>query len=357
MSNQKVNHLIFKSLSKGYFFNYLLISCLCLICISFNALDADQKERPNILFLAVDDLNDWVGYLKGHPQSKTPNIDKLAGESFAFTRAYCSAPLCGPSRTSLMYGIYPHRTGVYYHHKTYLPKKLISPDRLPLQLAFQKNGYHTIGNGKIYHGSYHDSRGWNTFVPAKYKDKTRKEITSVFGEDAGRPLKDFRVGVSAADPDSDELDGAIVNWAIDQFQLKHKKPFFMAIGLVKPHAPWIAPKKFYDQFDLDNIQFPETPKGDLDDIPAAGKFMAQTVYPFFDKNEHEIIKTKEDIWRKLVHAYLATSSHADYNVGRILKALETGGNKAGKMGTLRYGERSYGTKQSSLKNAEKGKRT
>jgi len=295
---------------------------LCLISLSLNAQDADQKERPNVLFLAVDDLNDWVGYLKGHPQSKTPNIDKLAGESFSFTRAYCSAPLCGPSRTSLMYGIYPHRTGVYFHHKTYSPKKLISPDHLPLPLAFQKNGYHTIGSGKIYHNGDNNqfSRGWDRYIPPKFKDKTK--ITYLFGEDVGRPLQDFRVGVSESDPDSNDLDGVIVNWAIDQLKVKHKKPFFMAVGLTKPHAPWISPKKFYDQFDVDKIQFPETPEGDLDDIPAAGKYIAQTVYPFFKKNEHEIIKTKEDIWRKLVHAYLATSSYADYNVGRVLKALE-----------------------------------
>jgi arylsulfatase A-like enzyme len=135
--------------------------CLCLISMNLNAQDSDQKERPNVLFLAVDDLNDWVGYLKGHPQSKTPNIDKLAGESFAFDRAYCSAPLCGPSRTSLMYGIYPHRTGVYFHHKTYSPKKLISPDRIPLQLAFQKNGYHTLGRGKILINSIRENRRLN----------------------------------------------------------------------------------------------------------------------------------------------------------------------------------------------------
>ena len=295
---------------------------LCLISVSLNAQDSDQKERPNVLFLAVDDLNDWVGYLKGHPQSKTPNIDKLAGESFAFTRAYCSAPLCGPSRTSLMYGIYPHRTGVYFHHKTYSPEKLISPDRLPLPLAFQKNGYHTIGSGKIFHNGDNDqfSRGWDRYIPPKFKDKTK--ITYLFGEDVGRPLIDFRVGVSESDPDSNDLDGAIVNWAIDQLKVKQKKPFFMAVGLVKPHSPWVAPKKFYDQFNVDKIQFPETPEGDLDDIPAAGKYIARTVYPFFKKNEHEIIKTKEDIWRKLVHAYLATSSYADYNVGRVLKALE-----------------------------------
>ena len=296
--------------------------CLLLVSMNLHAQDSSQNERPNVLFLAVDDLNDWVGYLKGHPQSKTPNIDRLASESFAFTRAYCSAPLCGPSRTSLMYGIYPHRTGVYFHHKTYSPKKLISPDRVPLQLAFQQNGYLTIGSGKIYHNgdNSHHTRGWDQFIPA-LKDTDSKEITYVFGGDVGRPLKDFKVGVSDSDPDSNDLDGSIVNWAIDQLKVKHQKPFFMAVGLVKPHVPWIAPKKFYDQFNAETIQLPETPKNDLEDIPVAGKYIAHTVYPFFDKHEHPEIVAKDGAWKDLVHAYLATSSYADYNVGRVLKAL------------------------------------
>ncbi|NND78324.1 MAG: sulfatase-like hydrolase/transferase [Maribacter sp.] len=281
--------------------------------------DSFAKKKPNVLFIAVDDLNDWVGYLKEHPQAQTPHIDKLAGESHAFTRAYCSAPLCGPSRTSLMYGIYPHRTGTYFHHPTYSPEKLISPERIPLQLAFQKNGYYTSGSGKIFH--YPEKRGWDNFVPRR-KNEDSKQITYVFGEEATRPLKDFRVGVSEADPDSNDLDGAIVNWAIDQLKVKHKKPFFMAVGLVKPHSPWVAPKKFYDQYDAANIELPEVPENDLDDIPDAGKYIAHTVYPFFKKKEHEIIVAKNGTWEKLIHAYLATCSYADYNVGRILKALE-----------------------------------
>ena len=281
-----------------------------------------ESKKPNVLFIAVDDLNDWVGYLKGHPQARTPNIDKLADESVAFTRAYCSAPLCGPSRTSLMYGIYPHRSGVYFHHETYHPSKLISPERIPLQVAFQKNGYHTLGSGKIFHyGGTLNTGGWNNFIPKK-SSKDSKEITYVFGEGSRRPLKDWRIGISEADPDSDHLDGAIVNWTIKQLSMKHEKPFFIAAGLSKPHSPWVAPRQFYDQYDAANIQLPEVPGNDLEDIPDAGKYIAHTVYPFFKKNDHEAIVAKEGTWEKLVHAYLATCSYADYNVGRILKALE-----------------------------------
>lgn len=281
------------------------------------------QGRPNVLFIAVDDLNDWVGYLGGHPQAQTPHIDKLAAESLAFTRAYCAAPACGASRTSLMYGIYPHRTGVYFHHSTYHPSKLISPERIPLQEAFQKNGYHTLGSGKIYHyGGVANTGEWDEYVPQKKSDKDSPEITYIFGKGSKRPLSDWRVGISDEDPDSDYSDGAIVNWAIKQLSIQHENPFFIAAGLYKPHAPWVAPRQFYDQCDADNIQLPEVPENDLDDIPDAGKLIAHTCYPFFTVNEYEAIRAKEGAWEKLVHAYLATCSYADYNVGRILKALE-----------------------------------
>ena len=284
--------------------------------------DSFAKKKPNVLFIAVDDLNDWVGYLKEHPQAQTPHIDKLAGESHAFTRAYCSAPLCGPSRTSLMYGIYPHRSGSYFHHETYSPERLIPSERIPLQLAFQKNGYYTSGSGKIYHGGkgYNDTRGWDNFGPSLC-DHSKSQMTYVFGEGTKRPLSDWGIGISETDPDTG-LDSKIVNWATNRLSIQHKKPFFIAVGLRKPHAPWVAPKKFYDQYDAANIQLPEVLENDLEDIPDAGKYIAHTVYPFFKNKEHEIIVAKDGTWEKLVHAYLATCSYADYNVGRILKALE-----------------------------------
>ena len=137
-----------------------------------------------------------------------------------------------------------------------------------------------------------------------------------------RPLRDWRMGISEAAPDADVIDGEIVNWAIKQLSIRHKKPFFIAAGLNKPHSPWVAPRQFYDQYDAANIQLPEVPENDLEDIPDAGKYIAHNVYPFFKGSDHEAIVAKDGTWEKLVHAYLATCSYADYNVGRILKALE-----------------------------------
>lgn len=327
MNKIQVKHLLYTRLPTKSIFKIFSMYCLCfcIFAINLNAQDSGSKAiggRPNVLFIAVDDLNDWVGYLKCHPQTKTPNIDKLAAESFAFTRAYCSAPSCGPSRTSLMYGIYPHRSGSYFHSHTYSSEKLISPDRLPLQLAFQRNGYYTSGSGKIYHQGkgYVDERGWDSFGTRTCKHKC--DITRVFGNDSKRPLHDHSIGITDESPDSDVLDGAIVNWAIKQLSIQHKKPFFLAVGLRKPHAPWVASRRFYDQYDAATIQLPEVLENDLDDIPDAGKYIAHNVYPFYKKKEHELIAAKKGLWKKLVHAYLATCSHSDYNVGRVLKALE-----------------------------------
>ena len=109
-------------------------------CLGSALTGEGAADKRNVLFIAVDDLNDWVGYLGGHPQARTPHIDALASKGAAFTHAYCPAPVCGPSRTALMYGIFPHRSGSYGHHKVYEPKTLLSQERVPLNLAFQKNG-------------------------------------------------------------------------------------------------------------------------------------------------------------------------------------------------------------------------
>jgi arylsulfatase A-like enzyme len=140
----------------------LLAACFCAVACSGNALaEEGTVGKPNVLFIAVDDLNDWVGHLGGHPQASTPHIDALARQGVAFKHAYCPAPVCGPSRTALMYGIFPHRSGSYGHHAVYDPRNLLPKERVPLNLAFQENGYHTAGCGKIFH--YPEPRGWDNY--------------------------------------------------------------------------------------------------------------------------------------------------------------------------------------------------
>ena len=216
-----------------------------------NVMAAAQK--PNVLFISVDDLNDWVGYLGGHAQASTPNIDALAEQGAAFTHAYSSASACGPSRTALMYGSYPHRSGSYGHHKVYSPAQLLAKDRLPLNLVFQQNGYYTAGAGKIFH--FEEKRGWHNYQKKFKGIKTKNEAL-------GNNIS-LEIGVQQTDNDSDTSDGQMTDWVINELQRKHDKPFFIALGLKKPHLPFVAPRKYFEQHDLKTIKLPEVPAGDL----------------------------------------------------------------------------------------------
>ena len=294
------------------FFVLLVLSLL--VGFDGKAIFGDDAKRPNVLFIAVDDLNDWVGYLGGHPQGHTPNLDNLANESVAFTHAYCPAPVCGPSRTALMYGVFPHKSGSYGHHEVYTPENLIPEEQFPLNLVFQKNGYYTAGCGKIFH--YPEKRGWDEYrrqingVALKTKDKLGKGIQLSFG-------------ILETDNDSDTGDGRLTDWAIEQLHRKHDKPFFIAIGLNKPHLPWDAPRKYFDRLKLETIKLPHVPDDDLADLPEAGKLFAKTKVGFSRLDDHQAISEVDGAWEKLVRAYLATSTFADANVGRVLDALNS----------------------------------
>ncbi|MCH7227326.1 sulfatase [Haloferula sp. A504] len=283
-----------------------LLAAIFCFCAPLAAAD-----KPNVLFIAVDDLNDWVGYLGGHPQARTPHIDALARKGVAFQHAYCPAPVCGPSRTALMYGMAPHKSGSYGHHEIYSPAKRLPESQMPLNEVFQKNGYYTAGCGKIFH--YREvERGWNEF---RYQFSGFKTEIRKVG------ILDY--GVQETDNDSDTADGKLVDWTIAQLQLEHDKPFFIAMGLRKPHLPWTAPRRYYEQIELEKVQLPPCPEDELADIPEAGKTFAHNMVGFHKKNDHAaILEDGIEGWRQLVHAYLATCSFADANVGRLLEALE-----------------------------------
>lgn len=291
-----------------------IILSLCL-CVSVFAAD-----KPNVIFIAIDDLNDWTGFSGGNPQAQTPHMDALAKQGTVFNHAYCSAPACGPSRTALMYGIYPHKSGSYGHHSIYDPKNLLPSERLPLNLSFQKNGYYTAGCGKIFH--YAEKRGWDEYVgnfPGKPAEMTSLGKT--------RPLSDWRTGIIDTESNSDTPDGKLTDWAIEQLEKDHQKPFFIALGLRKPHLPWVAPKKYFDLYDPEKIQLPPSPKDDLDDVPNTGKAFAHNILGFFKVDDHKAILSHEGAWKKLVHAYLATTTFTDSNVGKIMQALKKSPHK------------------------------
>lgn len=267
---------------------------------------ADQ--RPNILFIAVDDLNDWVQHLGGHPQGATPNIDRLAKRGVTFARAYCAAPLCNPSRAALMTGLRPSTTGVYKNATDW--RKIVT-DTPTLPIQFVRNGYYVAGAGKIYHGSFRRDSDWSEYLDDKHNDPKPKGTDRGVGGIAFAPL----------DADDSEMhDYETVSWTIKKLNTRHDKPFFLACGLHKPHMPWNVPRKYYDMFPLDKIILPKVLDTDLDDVPAAGVNIARP------QGDHKAI-LESGRWKDAVQGYLAAIAFTDAMIGRLLDALDASPNK------------------------------
>jgi arylsulfatase A-like enzyme len=258
----------------------------------------------------VDGLNDWVGALHVYPAVKTPNLDKLAKRGMIFTRAYCSAPLCNPSRASLLTGVRPSTSGVYNNGQ---PFRKVLPNVITMPQYFTANGYEVIGAGKIFHEAYYDSASW----PVPYVQYTSPipPDTPVNG------IKNF--DWAPLDNGVEEMaDYKIVQTGIEFLKQKHDKPFFLAIGLIKPHLPWYVPKKYFDLYPLSKIILPKTLPGDLDDVPAIGKRMAAGHGEVnYSGDLHQFVWENKQ-WDKAVQGYLACISFADSQIGRLLQALE-----------------------------------
>ncbi|MEO5803412.1 MAG: sulfatase [Verrucomicrobiota bacterium] len=268
------------------------------------------RSRPNVLFIAVDDLNHWVGYTGRNPQTKTPNIDRLSQMGVSFMQANCAAPLCNPSRAALMTGVRPSTTGCYQNGENW--KKFI-PEGLGLAATFKNAGYFVAGAGKIYHG--------DTFYPGEWSEYFAKGKAG--GDEDERSeqykgvtkLEGFQQPVKHDLKDQDLPDWQITDYCIEQLGEKREQPFFLACGLHKPHLPWVVPRKYYEMFPIEKIQLPPYKKDDLTDIPPAGVRMAKP------EGDHKSI-LKSDRWKAAIQSYLATISYTDMNIGRLLDALE-----------------------------------
>ena len=269
------------------------------------AVSLADAPRPNILFIAIDDLNDWVTHLGGHPQARTPNIDRLAARGVSFVNAHCAAPVCNPSRAALMSGLRPSTSGVYNNNidwRNFVPASL---DTLPAYLTRQ--GYASLGAGKIYHGGFPRASAWHEYLKESHGD-----LKPAPGHDGGVGGIRFAPVVGE---DSDIVDFETVEWCSDQLKKKHDKPFFLACGLHKPHMAWNVPQKYYDMFPLDKIVLPKVLDNDLDDVPPSGVKMANP------NGDHKTM-LESGRWKEAVQAYLAAGAFADVMVGRMLDALD-----------------------------------
>jgi arylsulfatase A-like enzyme len=273
-----------------------------------------SDKQPNVLFIAVDDLRDWVGYL-GHKPAKTPNLDRLAREGESFTRSYCAAPLCNPSRAALVTGRRPGASGVYTNATDW---RLLNTDVVTLPLHFKQNGYEVLGVGKITHDAFRRESDWTEFhahAPPEDQPKTRSGKEK--GNDGGVGGIKFQ---PISLPDEEMDDYASASYAVRQLQTRHDKPLFLACGFHKPHMPWNVPQKYFDLYPLDQIELPPTKAGDLDDLPAYGVKVAR---PAGDHAE----MVKSGRWKEAIQAYLATITFMDAQLGRVLDALDRSGQK------------------------------
>jgi len=266
---------------------------------------AAGTDRPNVLMIVSDDLNDWIGCLGGHPDAVTPNIDRLAARCVNFTNTYCAAPACNPSRAALFTGLRPSTTGVYRNQDDWRP---VLPDVVTMPDYFKAQGYRTMGGGKLFHGPYPDEDAWDEYYPKQAEPNP-----------AGKPLNGIpntgNLDWGPIDRTTEEMpDWAQAVWAADKLGQTYDNPFFLAVGFYKPHLRWYAPQKYFDKFPPESVTIPEVPDNDLDDLPPAALAWANTA-------AHQRI-VDADKWADGVAAYLATSNFVDDCVGHVLDAFE-----------------------------------
>ena len=305
------------------FLHQLILMAMALVLLTGPAKGAavttsKSGGKPNVLFIAVDDMNNDLGCY-GHPLVKSPNIDRLAARGVRFDRAYCQFPLCSPSRSSLMTGLRPGTTRVFdlqYHFRTGLP------DVQTLSQCFMANGYYAARVGKIYHygnpgqigtSGLDDPPSWQHFVNPAGRDKTVLE-TDIINYTTNRGLGSAMSFLSdRAGRDEEHTDGKVATEAIKLLEEHQGQPFFLAVGFYKPHTPYVAPKKYFDLYPLDRIQLPPDVSAQTIGVPRPALTSTQP-WPYFGVTPDQARECKQ--------AYYAAISFVDAQIGRVLDTVD-----------------------------------
>ena len=266
------------------------------------------KSDKNVLFIVVDDLNTTLGCY-GHPLVKTPNIDRLASKGVRFNHAYCNYAVCGPSRGSFLSGLRPESIGILDNRT---PLQNLLGDRITLPNLFRQNGYYTMSLGKIFYsaGDHNDLKAWNEIYGYS--------ATELGKTGEGRNMTDGVLKwchwLAAEGTDEDQADGQNAKKAVEFIKSGKEKPFFLAVGFHKPHDPFIAPKKYFDLYPLENCDPPVLPEGWQPPYKHTLPNEIETFNKFTDKEKREFLRS-----------YYACTSFMDAQVGKLITALEETG--------------------------------
>lgn len=308
---------------------------LAFLCALFNGCahssETPPLEKPNILFIAVDDMNDWVGFLGGHPGMKihTPNLDRLAASAMVFTNAHTPAPACAPARAAILTGVHHARSGaehVFWGDGPGWREIDALKNVETLEQFFKRQGYKTLGAGKIYHSqappwaptSQIEPANWDFYYPSSYishpyQIRGPKEVIYPADVDnesrPGGPNGWWTWGPIPV-PDEKMADYHVVDWARYQLSQQHDQPFFLAVGLWKPHDPWEVPQKYFDRYPLEDIVLPAYKENDLEDAYDHGR---RWIHQWVVDNKQ---------WEKVVQSYAASMTFSDAMLGRLLEAFE-----------------------------------
>jgi arylsulfatase A-like enzyme len=305
----------------------MLHLAVLLICAAATAAAAPTQSRPNVLMISLDDLNDWVGCLGGHPQSFTPHIDRLAARGTLFTNAHCPSPKCAPSRAAILTGRRPWNTGIYDNDQWWKPHL---PDVITLPQRFKWHGYYVAGAGKVHHHTAGNNPPdqWDEFFPQVFDGPwaLTNRLNYPYVPDAEAPagFPFSRIGSGEFDwgvppqPETKFGDVLATDWIIERLRERREVPWFLALGIYRPHMPLYAPRRWFDRFPLEEVALPAMQADDLDDVPAAGRKLVDP------GNQFRKIQAAGKL-PEAVRAYLACIAFADAQVGRVLDALDASG--------------------------------
>jgi len=282
-----------------------------------SATVGDAPRKPDVLFIAIDDMNDWLKLFDADNPIKTPNLERLAKRGMFFRRAYCVSPACNPSRAAILTGLRPSTSGVYGNHDAW--RKLV-PEAVTLPRYFRQFGYATRGAGKIFHhgeagADRPDRPSFEKFfdmLPARapehnyngYRTGNLSKVWFDWGEHTQKMI---------------DLD--TVEWVEKAMEQRTDKPLFLAAGIFKPHLPFYAPPEVFRDYPFDETHLPPMPEDDLDDVPEIARNMAMKEYFIYENTTRQPIGSPGSL-KKMVQCYQASADFADRMVGRLLDKLD-----------------------------------